>query len=220
MILYALPQSPYCAKVRAALKFKGIAFDELEPAGGSYQTTEYQELVPAGSIPAIKIDDWVLHDSQAILEYLEEHFPEPSIWAIEPRARARQRAMTCFHDSRFEPKVRELVPLVKQSASTEQRQELGVIRDNLFDRLFRLDKMLEGRSLMGNDRLCAADWTYPPTIAIAEDILGHFALDLQIPPGIQNWRARAMEHRLVFDQVELVRGAIAQWLRMESEAVN
>jgi len=220
LTLYALPQSPYCAKVRAALRLKRIEFEEVEPSGGSYQTTEYQVLVPAGSIPAIAVDGWLLHDSQAILEYLEEVWPSPSIWHQDRKVRALQRSIVHFHDSKLEPQVRELVPLVKQPDSPEKTLQIGVIRDKLYDRLYRLVRL---KLLHGEERatpLNAVDWVLPPTILMAEDILLHLGSSLQMPEAIKLWLDEIVEIPLVADEVACVRGAIAQWLRNELSLSN
>ena len=216
MILYALPQSPYCAKVRAALRFKGIDFVEQEPAGGSYQTTDYQDIVAAGSVPAIHIGDWVLHDSQAILEYLEECWPEPSIWSRDVKVRARQRALMYFHDTRLEPAARELVAHARQPATTERDNHLDLIQDRLFDRLYRLERMVEPAPWLGGANPCAVDWAYPPTLAIATDLLLAMGRDLVLPPSLGDWYLRAREHEPVAGELATVRDAIQAWLAQDT----
>ncbi len=211
--LYALPQSPYCAKVRAALRFKGIAYKEIEPHGGSYQTTEFQSVFPAGSVPAIAEGEWLLHDSQAILEYLEEVQPTPSIWHADQKIRAVQRSIVHFHDSKLEPKVRELVPLAMQPDSPERTLKIGVVRDNLYDRLYRLVRLMVLEENPSGATTSAVDWTLPPTISIAEDVLAHLDSSLDIPEPIARWVDEMTQNPLVADEVDRVRGAIAQWLR-------
>ncbi|MBX2870236.1 MAG: glutathione S-transferase family protein [Acidiferrobacterales bacterium] len=215
MKLYALPQSPYCAKVRAALRYKGVPYEEVEPHGGSYQTTEFQSVVPAGSVPALEENHWLLHDSQAILEYLEECYPDPPLWSPERRQRAVQRSIVHFHDTKLEPKVRELVSLVKQPDSAAKEQDVGLIRDSLFDRLYRLEKLLIAASDKRPNALCAVDWTLPPTIHMAEDILAYLNSSLKISDQMRSWLDRQREIPLVTDEIDCVRGAIAQWLRNE-----
>ena len=213
LTLYALPQSPYCAKVRAALRVKGIAFDEVEPHGGSYQTTEFQSDFPAGSVPAIAEGDWLLHDSQAILEYLEEVQPTPSIWNADQKIRAVQRSIVHFHDSKLEPKVRELVPLAMQPDSPERTLQIGVVKDNLYDRLYRLVRLMALEQSSSSNPMSAVDWTLPPTISIAKDVLEHLDTSLDIPTPILRWMDEMALNPLVAEEVGRVRGAIAQWLR-------
>ena len=72
LIFYAHPLSTYCAKVRIILKLKTIDFVEQLPLGGSYHSNAYHKLIAAGSVPAIQDGSFVLHDSDAIAEYLED----------------------------------------------------------------------------------------------------------------------------------------------------
>jgi glutathione S-transferase len=215
LVLYALPQSPYCAKVRAVLRFKGIAFTEEEPAGGSYQTTEYQELVAAGSIPAIHIGDWVLHDSQAILEYLEETWPEPAIWNVDARIRASQRALMHYHDTRLEPAARELVGHARQPDSPERAHQLDLIQDRLFDRLYRLDRMVHPAPWMGGASPCAVDWAYAPTLAIAMEMLAAVGRELELPPDLMAWFGRVSVTEPVATELCRAREAVRTWLEQD-----
>ena len=114
MIFYASPLSSYSAKVRIALCTKGVPFEELLPPNG-YRSPDYRAIVPMGTLPAIQIGDWVLSESEAINEYLEEAYPEPAMLARDLRLRAQVRFVCRFHDLRLEPRVRALAdcgPLV------------------------------------------------------------------------------------------------------------
>ncbi len=52
----------------------------------------YRALNPQQLMPAMEVNGHVLTQSLAILEYLEEAYPEPSILPADPIARARSRA--------------------------------------------------------------------------------------------------------------------------------
>lgn len=212
LILYALPQSPYCAKVRGALLFKGVEYTEQEPHGGSYQTTDYQEIIAAGSVPAIEVSGWVLHDSQAIIEYLEETYPDPSVWSSDIRQRAEQRALVNYHDSKLEPAVRSLVPLARQPDSSDREQHINLAKDQLFDRLFRLNRIIASDFIQNAEALCVADWIYPPTIAMGLDLLDHMGHSMPLPDLVERWLDRIAEDPIVKTETIRVRGAIAQWL--------
>ena len=85
LTLYATPESLYCAKLRIALRRKGLAWREVAPEGGC-GSAGYRALVPAGTLPAIDDDGFVLAESEAIAEYLEETRPEPAMLPRDPRA--------------------------------------------------------------------------------------------------------------------------------------
>ena len=215
--LFALPQSPYCAKVRAALRYKNIPFEECEPAGGSYQTTEYQELVPAGSIPAIQSGSFVLHDSQAIVEYLEDVCPSPSVWSEDRDVRARQRALLHYHDTKFEPTARELVAHARVPQDQRDQHEVDLIRDRLFDRLYRLNRMVSPSPWLLGDKPSLADWTYPVTLAITGELLGTLGAKLELVESLDGWYSRARVAEPAQTEVDRAVAAVRQWLSLGDE---
>jgi hypothetical protein len=75
---YTTPVSNFAAKVEIALRLKGMAFEAVPPPGG-YGSAAYKAIVPAGTIPAIVHDGLVLAESETIVEYLDEAFPEPPL---------------------------------------------------------------------------------------------------------------------------------------------
>lgn len=87
--LYGIAISNYYNKVKFALLEKQVAFVEevLPPA----QSDAVLKRSPLGKIPFIKIDGGYLSESQAILEYLEEAFPEHPLYPADLFERAKCR---------------------------------------------------------------------------------------------------------------------------------
>lgn len=92
MILYDLPISSCGAKARIAFALKGVAVESRPPPDG-YGSPAYRAIVPAGTIPALVDGDFVLSESIAILEWIEESYPSPCLLPGDVRARARIRQM-------------------------------------------------------------------------------------------------------------------------------
>ena len=69
--LFATPVSVYSCKVRVGLALKGLDWAEVPPPGG-YGSAEYRAIVPQGTVPALAHGRFVLAESDAILEYLDE----------------------------------------------------------------------------------------------------------------------------------------------------
>ena len=93
--------------LRIVLVNKSVPFEEREPPGG-YRSAAYRAIVPTGTMPAIDDDGFVLSESEAIAEYLEEKFPVPRMLPDTPRERATARFLSRFHDLHLEPQVRAL----------------------------------------------------------------------------------------------------------------
>lgn len=96
--LYGYWRSSSAWRVRIALHHKGLSFERvpvhLVRDGGEQHLPAHLGRNPMAQVPVLEVDGRFLGQSMAILEYLEERFPEPSLLpgdALE-RARARQLA--------------------------------------------------------------------------------------------------------------------------------
>jgi glutathione S-transferase len=87
--LYGFPVSNYYNKIKYILLEKGIEFEEVRVA--PKLTPEIMEKSPMGKIPYIDDDGFILSESQAIAEYLEDVYPAKPLLPKDPKARAKQR---------------------------------------------------------------------------------------------------------------------------------
>jgi len=91
MKLYSEYGSPYSAPVRAAIYAKGLSID-IEPPPGGLLSADFHAINAIGTIPCLVLEDGTpLPESAAIMEYLEDKFPEPPLRPAGPEARARVR---------------------------------------------------------------------------------------------------------------------------------
>ncbi|WP_313576907.1 maleylacetoacetate isomerase [Brevundimonas sp.] len=96
MILHGYWRSGTSYRTRIALNLKGIAYRQaaLDLRTGAQKSGAYLRLNPQGLVPALETDDGlVLTQSPAILEWLEETHPEPSLLPRDAAGRAQVRAM-------------------------------------------------------------------------------------------------------------------------------
>lgn len=77
-------------RVRIVLHLKGLAFDYV--AIPSLSGADYRRINPQRLMPALEIDGHIVSQSLAIIELLEELFPNPPILPAEAFARAGARA--------------------------------------------------------------------------------------------------------------------------------
>ena len=70
---------------------------------GETRTPDYLALNPNGKVPTLVDDGFVVFESTAICEYLEDKFPSPSILPGDPQARARARMWNQYADTRVAP---------------------------------------------------------------------------------------------------------------------
>ena len=210
MIFYATALSSYSAKVRIVLCAKGLAFEERLPPGG-YHSAEYRAIVPMGTLPAIQIGDWVLSESEAINEYLEEAHPHPALLPRDAKERARVRFLARFHDLHLEPRVRSLFAHAKPAARdaahvTAQRLEIE-------RRLEQLAGWVQPQPYLLTPELSLADCGLLVTLPLARDVLAACEEPLAIPPTLQRWLEVASQHPAVVQALLPWRQATAHWLQ-------
>lgn len=82
-------------RARIGLNLKGLAYD-TDPVNlveGAQRSEAFLALNPQGLVPALEAEDRILTQSPAILEWLEEVFPEPPLLPRTANERAEARAM-------------------------------------------------------------------------------------------------------------------------------
>lgn len=82
-------------KIRLALAEKQLRWDseEIDLRVGQQHSPAYRQLNPAGVVPTLVHHGEALVESSAILEYLDEVFPDVSLRPADPVARLRMRAL-------------------------------------------------------------------------------------------------------------------------------
>lgn len=95
--LFGYWRSSASYRVRIALECKGLDFEyvpvHLVRSGGEQYGHDYRTLNPQSRVPALESPDGVLTQSMAIMEWLEEVYPEPALLPRNPGERARVRAL-------------------------------------------------------------------------------------------------------------------------------
>jgi maleylacetoacetate isomerase len=99
LVLYEYFRSSAAFRLRVALNLKGLQaehrFVHLLKDGGQQFAPEYERLNPQHLVPTLVHNGHPLRQSLAIIEYLDEVFPEPPLLPSDPLGRARVRAIAC-----------------------------------------------------------------------------------------------------------------------------
>lgn len=95
MKLYSAARSSASFRVRIALNLKGLSFDYLpiDLVHGDQFKDEFRSKNPAELVPLLDHDGVLLNQSLAIIEYLNEKFPQPPLLPADPFERAYVRSI-------------------------------------------------------------------------------------------------------------------------------
>lgn len=207
LTLWSIPVSIYGAKVRIALRRKGLAWTEVPPPDG-YGSAAYKAIVPQGTIPAIETGGFRLADSEAINEWLEERFPDPPLLAGDAEARAVQRMLSRFHDTRLEPALRAMFPLLGRRPAAELEAPSALLATRLADFV----ALSRPAPLLGGETLGLADCGYPITFVWIEAVARGFGLPVAIPSALDAYRAALAAEPAVAAELAGYVPAVAAWV--------
>lgn len=93
MELYGYFRSSAAYRVRAALNIKGLDYKNVPVSllSGDNKAATYLDKNPQGLVPYLSDGDAAMAQSLAMLEYLEENYPEPALLPTDRAGRARVR---------------------------------------------------------------------------------------------------------------------------------
>lgn len=192
MLLYADSQftSPYVMSVFVALTEKKLPFEirTVDLDARANNEPDYAQISLTQRVPTLIDDGFALSESSAIVEYLDEAFPDPPMFPSDRQQRARARQVQAWLRSDFMPiRVERPTPTIfyRQPVSTP----------------------LSVAAQAASQKLCAA----------ASELLSHGGDNLCGGWSIADVDLALMLNRLIMngDQVPLplVRYAGAQWAR-------
>jgi maleylacetoacetate isomerase len=111
--MYGFWRSSAAFRVRIALNLKRLPFQEqmIDIDAGEQYAPAYRALNPQAAVPTVILEDGTaLTQSLAILEYLEETYPEPALLPADASGRARVRSLALLwaadHHPLIVPRVR------------------------------------------------------------------------------------------------------------------
>ncbi|SEN88161.1 glutathione S-transferase/maleylpyruvate isomerase [Pseudorhodobacter antarcticus] len=208
LTIYSVPVAVYCAKLRILMAYKAIPFTQLPPPGG-YGSAEYRAIVPSGNLPAMVHDGFMLADSEAIAEYLNEAFGAVPMLPESVQDRAKARELSRFHDTRLEPAVRAMYPQVAHAT----RDGGAVVAGGglISKHLASLDLLLS-TSPLDPTRLWICDCGFAVTFAWIKAFEAALDLPMVWPARVQAYFDRLQTFDAVAQELVAYRPAMTQYL--------
>jgi glutathione S-transferase len=120
--------SNYHNKVLIALQEKGVPYEEDCSVTPS-QKDEYVALSPMGKVPYAEINGARLCESEVILEYLEDAYPQKPLLPKDPLARAKVRELVTVIELHLELVARRLYGAVFFGGAISDAAKEAVAKD-------------------------------------------------------------------------------------------
>ncbi len=163
MKLYGYFRSSATYRVRIALNLKSVAYDRvsIDLDGGEAGRAEYRALNPQGLVPVLIDNGRMLNQSLAILEYLEDTYPDPPLLPRDPAERARVRALALMVACEIQPLDNlRVLNYLRDTLGVGEEQRLSWYRHWVVEGFKAIEAMLAGAKETG--RFCHGD---TPTLA-------------------------------------------------------
>ncbi|KAL5283944.1 GSTZ1.2 family protein [Megaselia abdita] len=181
-ILFSSWSSSCSWRVRIALHLKDIDFTikPVNTSKGEHKTKEFQEINPMKHVPALKIDGKTLIESLAIINYLDEAFPQKPFLPTNIYQRAQSRAIADVIASGIQPL--QNMKVLKYTAKEGESLNLNFARHWIkegFESLEEIVSSSSGKFCVGNE-VTIADIVLIPQVTKARQ----FKIDLTPFPTI------------------------------------
>ena len=195
MKLYMVPAAPnptkvmlYIAEKTAAGTEMGIEQVLVNALKNEQRSADHLARNPFGSLPVLEVADKdYIVESLAIIEYLEECFPQPAMWGNGTRERIHARELERIADlrvliqiGRYVHATKSPIGLPPNPVSAAQAKQTLPVAFQYFENV-----LADGRALLG-DRVSVADCTLQAALQFMRfakfDLIGDY-------PHLTRWDA-------------------------------
>ncbi|OFZ91383.1 MAG: hypothetical protein A2V78_10555 [Betaproteobacteria bacterium RBG_16_64_18] len=196
--------SPFAWRVWLALEHKALAYElkVLSFSDGDLKKPEFAALNPRRKIPVLVDADgsgkgrapFVLYESAAIIEYLEDAYPGSGapLFPGDAQLRALVRRMVCEADNYVAPAVNRLLSRVLFTPEAQWNEDkIAAAHRDCVEELGTWEPQLRGEFLAGP--LSAADLTLYPMVALAlrcEHRKPGLGVRAALPQPMRDWMQR------------------------------
>jgi glutathione S-transferase len=126
MILYSREASPFAARVRFSILAKQSPVEIVDAL--DLQNNEFGRLNPMRKVPVLRLPDGdSIPESEIIVQYLEEVFPEPALLPGDARERSRVRLIARVAETYLIPAALQLLQLRYMPAAPEEQRSAAEI---------------------------------------------------------------------------------------------
>ena len=174
--LHHFPLDPASRQVRLALGEKRLLFSEVSERYWEPKAS-LEAMNPSGLTPILVelqgAQRLVICESRAILEHLEEQYPQPDLLGTDPATRAEARRLVQWFERKFDNEVNAYILYEKMDKrllglGAPDMANLRQGRENLRAHLAYLESLLANRDWLAGPRLSQADFAAAAHISVID----------------------------------------------------
>jgi len=193
--------SPYAWRVLLALEVKQIDYESnrLSFTDEDLKSDEYLTISPRGKVPAIRDGSVTVHESIAIIRYLEDLKPEPALFGNDPAERSKIWCSIMEIMNYIEPNILDYARTIFYGELADKKQIAITAREAIENELTNLDASLKNKDYLASDKLSAADIVLYPVVPFlsraalkenTEEVSGKLRAIDENYPSIGTWCKR------------------------------
>ena len=187
MTLYGYFRSSTSYRTRIAMNLKLLDYDyvAVNLAQDEQLEATFQAINPQGLVPVLQVDDLWLYQSPAILEWLEEIYPEHPLLPKDAAARMQVRALSAMIGCDIHPlNNRRILQYLRNELDVDEAKVMEWCQRWMSEGFMALEKRLAQDKTRGKfcygDSPTFADCYFIPQVSSAE----RFKVDLSDYPNI------------------------------------
>ena len=187
MTLYGYFRSSTSYRTRIAMNLKDLDYDYISVnlAADEQLESEFKALNPQGLVPVLQADDLLLYQSPAILEWLEEVYPENPLLPKDAAGRMQVRALSAMIGCDIHPlNNRRILQYLRNELSVGEEEVMMWCNRWMSEGFAALEKRLAQEENRGKfcygDSSTFADCYLIPQVSSAR----RFKVDLSLYPNI------------------------------------
>jgi glutathione S-transferase len=162
--------SPFAWRVLLTLEIKGQPYQSrlIQRSDGDHRKPEFLAMNPRGRVPVLRDGDTVIHESIAIMAYLDRRFPAPPLFGRDAAEAAQVWQWVIEETTEFDQPADEYILALYFGRMAERASAVRAALPKIEEYLARAEETLRSHSWLVGEAPSAADIALFPMVKSLE----------------------------------------------------